>query len=107
MPASRRTEFCRSSGSFLCILRSEMPDQCGIFRVLAQGGRQNREYLKPIVQIAPEQLIAHHLCEVPVRRGHQTNVDRDRTGPAQTFERLLLQCPQQFWLKIDWDIADL
>jgi hypothetical protein len=61
--------------------------------------------LEPVVQVAPEPLLLHHLAKVAVRGRHHTHIHPDRTGAAQALEFLLLQHPQKFDLQFERNFA--
>ena len=68
--------------------------------------RGDRKHFQPVVEIAAEQLVAHHLGKIAVGRGHQPDVDRDRLRAAQPLERLVLQGAEQLGLKVQRNVAD-
>ena len=78
-----------------------------VLGVIAQRRRRDREDFQPVIEIAAEEFVPHHLGEIPVGCRHQPDVDGDRLGAAQPLERLLLQSPQQLRLQIQRDIAHL
>src|ERR1039457_3548866 len=47
------------------------------------------ENLQPVVKIAAEELVPHHLRQIAVRRRQKPHVDRDGPGAAQPLELLL------------------
>ena len=75
--------------------------------MIAQRRRRDREHLQPVVEIAAEKLIAHHLGQIPVGCRHQPDVDGDGARAAQPLKRLLLQSPQQFGLQIQAECRPL
>jgi len=91
---------------FQGVLLGEVPGEYGyVLGMIAQRRRRDREHFQAVVEITPEELVPHHLREVPVRGRHQPDVDGDRLGAAQSLERLLLQCAQQLRLEIQGNIA--
>jgi len=65
---------------------------------LPQRRGVDREDVQALVEVITEPMLVHHLDEVPVRRGHQTDVDLDRPGTADAHELLLLQHAEELRL---------
>ena len=112
-PRAQRMEgFSRNTvnlpSHFGAVLGYKMADQLGnVLGPVPQRRRRDREHLQPVIQIAAEELVAHHLRQIPVGGGHQSDVDRDGPSSPQPFERLFLQRSQQLRLQIQRDVAHL
>ena len=69
------------------------------------GGITNGENLEPVIEITAEELIAHHLRQIPVGCRHQPHVDGDGACASQSLEGLLLESAEQLRLKIQGDVT--
>ena len=58
---------------------------------LAQRRQSDREGIHPVVEVLAEAAVAHELLERTVGRRDQSEVDRDRLVPAETFEAPLFE----------------
>ncbi len=55
------------------------------------------EDFEPVVEIAPEELIAHHLLKISIGRGHQADVNRDCCGSPSCSNDFSCVTPEQFY----------
>ena len=100
MPAHQRAHRLRRDlvdlpAHFRGVFLGEVPGEDRyVLGVIAQRRRRDRKDLQPVIEIASEEFVAHHLGEIPVGRRHQPDVDGNRLGAAQPLERLLLQGPE-------------
>src|ERR1017187_6763985 len=76
----------------LCgIFLREMPGEYGyVLRPIAQRRGRDRKDFQPIVEIASEEFIPHHLGEIPVGCRHQPDVNGNGLSAAQALKLLLL-----------------
>jgi len=65
--------------------RFDAPEAQGISD---HGDRTDRKDFEPVVQIAPEELVAHHLRQIAVCRGDQPDISRNRPGAASRSNAL-------------------
>src|ERR1017187_5154174 len=90
------------------VLLSEVMREYGdIFRVVTEGRYRDRENLQPVIEIAAEELITHHLLQIPIGGREQADINQDGAGASEPFELLFLESAQQFGLKLQWNIAHL
>jgi hypothetical protein len=80
--------------------------QRNVIRSFAQRRKLDGKYIQPIVQVAAELSVRHHLLEFLVCRSHDPYIDSSRLCTPQPFEFLLLNRPQEFGLKLDRQIAN-
>ncbi len=73
---------------------------------LAQRRRRDRKNLKPIVQIAPELAVCHHLGKIAVRGHYETHIHGNCPCASESFKFLLLQSPKEFWLEFQGKISN-
>src|SRR5271170_7315894 len=76
-----------------------------VLGAVPQRRSRNWENLQTIVKIAAEKLVAHHLRQVSVGRGHQADVNRDGSGTAESLEGFFLQRPEEFGLQIQGNVS--
>src|SRR5450830_213959 len=74
---------------------------------VAQGRQEDREHVEAVEKILAEAPLRHRGFEVPVRRGHEADVDRNRMKAAEPFELPLLQDAQELHLGRDGQISHL
>jgi hypothetical protein len=76
---------------FRRVLLGEVPGQDGyVFGMIAQRRRGDRENLQPVIEIAAEEFIAHHLGQIPVGCRHQPHIDGD--GRCRPVSRTTFSC---------------
>src|SRR4029077_17977150 len=57
------------------------------------------------IQVASELPVCHHLLKIAMRSRNHTNIHLLCTGTAQSFKFAFLQQPQQFRLKLEWNVT--
>src|SRR5258706_5442245 len=73
---------------------------------LAQGRQGERKNIESIIQVISESTLSHHLGQVAIRGGDETNVHANRPRAPQSLEFLLLEHAQQLWLQLQRNVAD-
>src|SRR5215472_5151986 len=81
--------------------------QRDILAPLPQGRNLDRENVEPVKEILTKLLLPNHGSEIAMRRRNQPHVYLDRLRASEALELLLLDCPQQFRLEFQADIANL
>src|SRR5712692_11094378 len=77
-----------------------------IFPAFSQGWNVDFDHIQPVIKILPEFPLADHLFENPRGRTNETCVDGCCVAPAEGFETVLLQRPQELVLKASAQSAD-
>src|ERR1051325_8026669 len=67
----------------------------------------DRKHIQTVKQIAAEPFLAHHLKQVTICCCDQSRVSFDGSLTTQSLELIFLKYAQQFWLKVEGDLADL
>src|SRR5271157_5469409 len=78
------------------VLLGEVPDeQWNVALALSQRRHGQRKHVQPIVKVAAKLASVDHLLQIPVRGGHQPDVDAYGAISTQPFELLFLNDPKQ------------
>src|SRR6202140_4670070 len=72
-----------------------------------QRWQRNREYIQTVIEVAAKFAPLHHVHQISVGRGDQTNVHSVSSSTAQALEFLFLQDTQQFGLQSRRNISHL
>src|ERR1700758_3404916 len=90
------------------ITLGKITHQCGnVFGALPQRRNGKRKNIQAVKEIAAEFPVLDHAGKVPVRGGHQPNVDMSRARAAESFKLLLLQNAQELRLKLGRNVCNL
>src|ERR1700733_2820319 len=81
--------------------------QRDVLTSLAQRGHANREHVQAIEQVAAELSLGDAPRQISVGSGDQAHIYLGGPGPSEPFELLVLQNPQQLWLQLEGNFADL
>src|SRR5579862_4661477 len=77
-----------------------------VFAPLAQRWNGQWENVEAIIEVAPEFAIFDHLLQIAMGRGDNANIHLLRTRAAQSLKFAFLQDPEQFRLKLEWDVTN-
>src|SRR5208283_232131 len=92
----------------LSVLLGEVPDeQWNVALALSQRRDGQRKHVQPIIQVAAKFTVVDHFLQIPVRGGHQPDIDSDSAISTQPLKLLLLDGPQQLGLQLQRDFTDL
>src|SRR4030095_11131971 len=90
------------------ILQRQVPHQEGnIFCPFAERRYANRKDVEAIVEVGPKSVFPNGCLEIAVRRRDHANVDRDRMGRSDPLELAFLENPEELWLELERQVADL
>src|SRR5262249_52967613 len=73
----------------------------------SQRRKINRNNIKTIEQIRPEQSFLNRPLQIAISRGNNPNINGNRCNSAHAFELPFLQEPQELRLKFGRYVADL
>src|SRR3990172_6342466 len=77
-----------------------------IFLSFAQGRDMDGEHVQPVIEVVPEPSLIHLTAQVPVGRRQDPDIDLYRLLPAHPFEAVVLQEPEQEYLRGQGNIPD-
>jgi hypothetical protein len=84
-----------------------MDQQWNVLPPLAQRRYFDGKDPQPIKKIFAKLVIADHAFQIAMCGGNQTDIDLNGFRTSKPFELLLLESPQQLWLKLKAYVADL
>jgi len=77
-----------------------------VLGMVAEGRGGEGEDFEAVIQVAAEEVVAHHLGEVAVGGGDEADVDGDGFGAAEAFKGLLLEGAEELGLEFEGNVAD-
>ena len=102
-----RGDLIDGAAHFLGVFAGEVAGEDGdVVGPVSERGRGDGEDFEAVVEITPEELVAHHFGEVPIGGGDEANVDGNGANAAEAFEGFLLQGAEELGLEIERDVAD-
>ena len=97
-------------GNSILLSASLQKNHCQLYDVtvpLTERGKIDGHHIETVVQILPEEPLLHHLSEVPVADGDQTDIDLAFSRVAHFPDHLRLQHPQQLRLCLHAQVGHL
>ena len=88
-------------------VRQVLSQQRDVITPFAQRRQRDRKHVQPVVQVVAKAVLPDFLGEIAIGRGHHTHVNIDGARAAQSLELPFLEHPQEFWLQLGRQIADL
>ena len=88
-------------------VRQVLSQQRDVITPFAQRRQRDRKHVQPVVQIVAKAVLPDFLGEIAIGRRHHAHVDIDGARAAQSLELPFLEHPQEFWLQLGRQIADL
>src|SRR5882762_4438168 len=88
------------------LLRKVLHQQRNVFTSFAQRGNADGKNIQPVVEVASELSIRHHLFQITISCRHQSRVNALRSRAAHPLVSALLQCAQEFRLEFKGHVTD-
>ena len=82
-------------------------ERLDVLRPLAQGRDADGEDVEAVEEVGAERVLADHVLQVAIGRGHDPDVHGDFTVFAEGEDAALLQHAQQLSLEVQVEVADL